>query len=160
MVRFKNRYLLVQTHSNEPKSNKRKRATTLAATEDEEAPSKPLHAQNWTEKKIFKKLKDDIQMLFGDLGAAQTSGLNVKYFNPITGLAIIRCSRDSCKMVATALTLINDVDGVKCEFELLHTSGTIRHCQLKAIEYNRKIIDALELIMDETKEEDKIMKIE
>lgn len=115
MVRFKNRYFLisVQTHSR----------TDLS---------------EWNEKHLNNAIRDSIQLNFGDFGSSAVSqslqGIYpfggcwlsvsaVKYFNPYTGIGIVRASRDFYRMVWASFTLINTIQAVSIAINAIHVSG-------------------------------------
>ncbi|KAF5359410.1 hypothetical protein D9756_002919 [Leucocoprinus leucothites] len=124
MVRFKNRWLLVEFIP-----------TTLPL--DQAAPStNPLDA-----KKIYNALKQSILTNFGDTGwGAVGLSLTVKYFSPTTNVAIIRVGRDQHRVAWGGVTLLKEIDSCKVIPYVVHVSGTIKHAQLAAIAHNREVV--------------------
>ena len=70
--------------------------------------------------------------------------IQVKHFNAQTGLAILRTSRDSVKVVQAAVAMITEFRKVKVAVDTLHTSATIQHCQKAAIKLHRRELRALQ----------------
>ncbi|KAL6078490.1 Ribonuclease P/MRP protein subunit POP5 [Balamuthia mandrillaris] len=117
MVRFKNRYILVELRWREP------------ATVDPSLDSG----------KILRALRNQISNDFGDWGlGAVSQSLQVKYFNHQTNMCIIRCPRDHYQMVWSALTLMTALNERPLILASLHVAGTIRSCQKAAIQHDRK----------------------
>ncbi|KAF6756843.1 hypothetical protein DFP72DRAFT_892452 [Ephemerocybe angulata] len=132
MVRFKNRWLLVeliplpQTHTPSTASNTSRPRTP---------------ANNLDGKTIWAALRQSVLTHFGDVGwGAVAPSLTIKYFSPTTSVAIIRVSREHHKIAWAALTLLSSIDGVRYIPHVVHLSGTIKHAQLAAIEHNRVVI--------------------
>ncbi|KAL2917061.1 RNA-binding protein pop5 [Polyrhizophydium stewartii] len=93
---------------------------------------------------LLNALKDSIEANFGDVGlGAVAASIQVKYFNPLTGMAIVRASRDLAPMVWAAATLVTALRKRTCLVRVVHVSGTIRLLQRRAIEFNR---DAVRLL--------------
>jgi ribonuclease P/MRP protein subunit POP5 len=143
MVRFKNRYLLVEVVGAAPGAGRQTTATTL-----------------------LRAVRDAVQANFGDHGAAATQQslqgnhmpqapervcvrvrarvsdmhahtqsdephahalATVKYYAPGTGVSIVRVSRDHYQLVWAALTLMTELDGTLCMLRLRHVGGTVGH---------------------------------
>lgn len=120
MVRFKNRWLLVEFIS----------ATPSLAQVDA--------------KKIYSALKQSILTNFGDSGwGAVSFSLTVKYFSPMTNVAIIRVGRDQHRIAWGGVTLLKEIDAWKIIPYVVHVSGTIKHAQLAAIAHNREVVARL-----------------
>jgi len=118
MVRFKNRYLLVE----------------VIFPEGVEKP-------NVTEGLLFTIIKDSLAANFGEVGWGQVGGsLNIKYLSRTTGLAIVRTSRPTLSTVWAAITFIRSIKGVECCPRIIHVGGTIRKTQQAAIRYDRQLI--------------------
>ncbi|TEB31545.1 hypothetical protein FA13DRAFT_332720 [Coprinellus micaceus] len=126
MVRFKNRWLLVEF-----------------IPVDSNAKFKPLNkpAVALDGKIIWNALRQSVLSNFGDVGwGAVAPSLTIKYFSPQTSVGIIRVSREHHKVAWAALTMLTSIDGVRYLPNLVHLSGTIKHAQLSAIEHNRVVI--------------------
>lgn len=116
MVRFKNRYLLIKFEFDDRR------------------------IENYTAQYISNLLREEVRKSFGDLGLGQSMNMSVKYFNPLTGMGIVRAPRDSYRTVWGAVTLLNKCNERTCKVEVLKISGTIRKCQLHAIDFDRNFI--------------------
>ncbi|KAK0472055.1 hypothetical protein IW261DRAFT_1509852 [Armillaria novae-zelandiae] len=120
MVRFKNRWLLVEL---------------IPVGQQQRAPTR-LDA-----KQIWAALKESIQVHFGDVGWGSVShSLTVKYFSPTTNICIIRVARDHHRVARGGITLLDSIDGIRIIPYVIDMSGTIKHAQLSTIEHNRKVI--------------------
>ncbi|KIY66854.1 hypothetical protein CYLTODRAFT_437284 [Cylindrobasidium torrendii FP15055 ss-10] len=120
MVRFKNRWLLVEF---------------IPLDQTKPAPSR------LDSKIIWAALRDSIQENFGDFGwGAVSHSLTVKYFSPTTNICIIRVAREQHRIARGGVTLIKAIDGVRILPFVIDLTGTIKHAQLSAIEHNRKTI--------------------
>lgn len=109
MVKFKSRYILVETLYNDDKIK---------------------HIEPGILAQILKK---NVELLFGDIGLGQISkNLQVKYVNNVTNLMILRISRDYVNLLWTILALMNELDGEKIRMHVIGVSGTIKKCEIKA----------------------------
>ncbi|KAI0328267.1 hypothetical protein GY45DRAFT_1347271 [Cubamyces sp. BRFM 1775] len=126
MVRFKNRWLLVEF------------LPILAPAPGRAvAPSQ----EELTSKQVWSALKQSVITHFGDTGwGAVGSSLTIKYFSPRTNLCIIRVARDPHKIAWASVTLLNAIDGRRYIPNVVHVSGTIKQAQLAAIRHNREIV--------------------
>ena len=148
MVRFKNRYLLVQIHFppiiSDNKDQLRKRLQL-------------------TERQLAQEIRRLIQDLYGDVGAGHTAqSMQVKYYNARTGLGILRTSRATYQLVWHCLTLMHGsiCDGLAIErVQCVHLSGTIRNCQLKAIDHNYAELQQIfgQIIQQDNNNDDNIL---
>ncbi|KAF8529832.1 hypothetical protein JB92DRAFT_3086906 [Gautieria morchelliformis] len=124
MVRFKNRWLLVEFIPCHSQDN------------DNAAPRQELNA-----KVIWLALKQSVMTNFGEVGwGAVSTSLNVKYFSPTTNLCIIRVSREHHQIAWGAVTLLTKINGSHHIPHMVHLSGTIKHAQLAAIRHDREVI--------------------
>lgn len=160
MVRFKNRYLLVElvpmldTASNKPTNppHKKARLADLVAdpppetkeTEDKTDvilnPSTVL--QGISSVNVAAYIRQSIETNFGLYATAlQVQSFSVKYCNARTGTILVRSSRDRFQEVWASITFLtglppdmpNADKHVKCTWRVIHTSGTIRSAQKFAI---------------------------
>ncbi|KAK9895264.1 hypothetical protein P389DRAFT_90691 [Cystobasidium minutum MCA 4210] len=124
MVRFKNRYLLVEFIF------------------DEDAPNgKP----SVTEGLLHSIIRDSLAANFGEVGWGQVgTTLTIKYWSQTTGLAIIRTSRPTLPVVWGAITFIRAIKEVGCCARVIHVGGTIRKTQQAAIRYDRELLLAMD----------------
>ena len=113
MVRFKNRYLLCNFFWEDNKVDPRIR-----------------------NQDIYSAARESIGTNFGDFGTGVVlSSLSVKYWNPVTGLAIVRVTRDHFRMLWMALTLITHISSRKVKISVIHVAGTIRTCEKKIVSF-------------------------
>ena len=112
MVKFKSRYILLETLYDDDK-NKKVDAGLM-----------------------MKIIKQHIENLFGDIGLGKVSkNLQIKYVNNVTNLMIIRVGKEFVKLLWTALALMNDIDNDKVRMHIIAVSGTIKKCEIKAKNY-------------------------
>ncbi|KAF8270198.1 hypothetical protein EI94DRAFT_815557 [Lactarius quietus] len=129
MVRFKNRWLLVEFI---PAS------TTTGPSAHMRTSDLAISGKN-----IFNALKQSVLANFGDTGWGEVgSSLAVKYFSPTTHLCIIRVARgEAARTTWAALVLLDRIhEGHKVVPHVIHVSGTLKHAQIAAIEWNREAI--------------------
>uniref|UniRef100_A0A8C3QJB2 Ribonuclease P/MRP protein subunit POP5 n=1 Tax=Cyanoderma ruficeps TaxID=181631 RepID=A0A8C3QJB2_9PASS len=135
MVRFKNRYVLCEVVSEDPRCRKciEDRALGLA-------------------------VRDAIARVHGDYGLACCSiSFTVKYLNAYTGTVLLRCRKDSYRLLCSALPFVRYLESraqrYPCFLNTLHVGGTIRTCQKFLIQYNRTQL--LRLLQNCTNEEER-----
>ncbi|CAD5116762.1 unnamed protein product [Dimorphilus gyrociliatus] len=117
MVRFKHRYLVAEVNFADGR----------------------LYDQNLNGKMIYKCLLEALKENFGDYGYGSIkTNLRVKYVNPYTRIAKIRCKRDMKDMVQAAMFFIKKVENVPAIFRTLHCAGSMRSCQKFLVEYNQQ----------------------
>ncbi|KAG0315801.1 hypothetical protein BGZ99_007253 [Dissophora globulifera] len=151
MVRFKNRYLLFEiVYADTPLGWSSIPAPIVSASEaphySDDSDHSPFgdtgrnncRLPSLANKDLMYAIKDSITENFGDYGAGITQRpLTLKYFSPHTNIGILRISREEVHIVWGALTFIRELKGKPCMIKVLHTSGTIRNCQLTTIRYDR-----------------------
>ncbi|KAI8352639.1 hypothetical protein B0O80DRAFT_453557 [Mortierella sp. GBAus27b] len=151
MVRFKNRYLLFEiVYADTPLGWTSIPATTIQEAETSDQSGGPqrnpfgdtgrknCRLPPLSSKDLLYAIKESITENFGDYGAGTTQRpLSLKYFSPYTSIGILRISREETHTAWGALTLIRELKGKPCIIKILHTSGTIRNCQLMTIKYDR-----------------------
>ncbi|CEP00297.1 Ribonuclease P/MRP protein subunit POP5 [Plasmodiophora brassicae] len=126
MVRFKNRYLLVELIWADGRTDRSLSATMLQRT-------------------VKKVIADG----FGEFGlAACQHATQVKYFNNATNVAIIRCPRSHHRMVWVALTLLTLYEQRQVIVRVIHNGGTIRSCQKRAIARNLELLHQISAPQD------------
>ncbi|KAG2114821.1 hypothetical protein DEU56DRAFT_187026 [Suillus clintonianus] len=127
MVRFKNRWLLVEF--------------VETSTADTSADKEPLSTRSLDGRLIYNALRDSVVTNFGDTGWGTVGmSLTVKYFSPTTNLCIIRVARDHHRIAWGAVTLLTGIHDIRIIPRVIHVSGTIKHAQLSAIAHNREVI--------------------
>jgi ribonuclease P/MRP protein subunit POP5 len=105
-------------------------------------------------KDIYDALRDSIALNFGDFGYGENSAsMSVKYWNPVTGLAIIRSSRDDFRQILAALFFITHVKARKVKISTLYCAGTIRTCERQAVNYIRQWLDSANNLREKTRRE-------
>ncbi|KAF8071518.1 hypothetical protein FPV67DRAFT_1481520 [Lyophyllum atratum] len=120
MVRFKNRWLLVE----------------LIPTGENTGAARPIEGKH-----IWAAVKQSVLTNFGDVGWGSVGlSLTVKYYSPTTNICIIRVARDHHRIAWGAVTLLSSIEGVRYIPNVVHLSGTIKHAQLAAITHNREVI--------------------
>jgi len=123
MVRFKNRWLLVEFIP---------------------VDVRPTNSTPVTSKTVWNALKESVILNFGETGWGAVGGsLTVKYFSPTTGICIIRVTRDHHRIAWGAVTLITSLDGFRYIPQTVHVSGTIKKAQLAAIQHDREVVARL-----------------
>ena len=84
MVRFKNRYMLLELLWKDGKTELRLSEVTLLGI-----------------------IRDSVQTNFGDYGLGiALAALQIKWFNPVTSLCVVRCSRDQYRQVRKRILLL------------------------------------------------------
>ena len=124
MVRVKHRYCLGQIHWSDG----------------------GLCGKDFDGRKILKYVKDSILLNFGDFGygsIVNNPSFSLKYYNQLTGMFLIRCSREYSRSLWGALTFINIMDERICKICVIHLGGTIKGCQNVLVKYNKSIITYL-----------------
>jgi ribonuclease P/MRP protein subunit POP5 len=116
MVRFKNRYALVDVRFNDG-----------------------LTDPTVTERDLVNAVRKTITQAFGLCGSSGFGGsFSVKYYAPSTGTAILRVARSDHQKFIAALSLTTSIKDRACMLRVLHISGSMRNCQRVAIEQSRK----------------------
>ena len=125
-MRFKNRYLLIQL------------IPTVSAT----AALPALSSSS-----IYRDLRHSLLLNYGEFGYGVCSGsLQVKYCNSLTGLILVRCSRDDWQLVRQSIAMLRELSGeqtkerVSVVSKVVHVSGTIRRSQRVAVAYTRQLL--------------------
>ncbi|NXU35731.1 POP5 protein, partial [Drymodes brunneopygia] len=81
----------------------------------------------------------------------------VKYLNAYTGTVLLRCRKDSYRLLCSALPFVRHLESraqrYPCFLNTLHVGGTIRTCQKFLIQYNRTQL--LRLLQNCTNEEER-----
>ena len=90
----------------------------------------------YSNKDLYDLVRDGVALNFGDLGAGRLSvSLGVKYWNAITGLAVLRIARDDIRPLWASISLITHIKARRARIQVLHCSGTIRKCEVRAKHY-------------------------
>lgn len=125
MVRFKNRYLLVEVY---PVDSKHHNLQDYA----------PSACPSLTTHHVANQLRSTLATNFGQLASSLTSqSLSVKYCNAATGTLIIRTARATLETVWASISLMSGVpegEG-KWIWRVVHVAGTIKGAQRAAIKH-------------------------
>lgn len=104
MVRFKQRYLLVNVHFDGGVKNKQ-----------------------ISNKDVYSAISGVVNRVFGIWGyGCVKASLMIKYWNPDTGMLIVRIGRDFLKLGWNAINCVTEVANIKCIMSVIHCGGTIR----------------------------------
>ncbi|KAF9585546.1 hypothetical protein BGW38_001884 [Lunasporangiospora selenospora] len=166
MVRFKNRYLLFEIiYSNTPLGWTSIPAATSTAKEvanltdgPDQTPFGDTGRNQYrlpplSNRDLVNAIKDSISENFGDYGAGLIGKhMILKYFSSHTNIGIFRVARDDMHVLWGALTFITVLNGNSCMIKVLHTAGTISHCQLMSIQYDRDRILFLRRLAERQKD--------
>lgn len=179
MVRFKNRYLLVElipmvetslNKSAQPPHKKARLADLVAdplpSPETDETLDRPdlllnpsTVLQGISSVNVAAYIRQSLEANFGIYATAlQVQSFSVKYCNARTGTVLVRSSRDRFQEVWASITFLTglppDIPNanrhLKCTWKVVHTSGTIRSAQKFAIKRSAsRIQKALQSCKDE-----------
>ena len=137
MVKFKSRYLLIETLYEGDRN-------------------RPFDAS-----KIANVLKKVVENFFGDIGLGKLNkNLQVKYMNNYTNMLIIRVGKEYIKLMRSCLILINKIDYEKVRLRIIGVSGTIKGAEKRATKFLEDFIDNSNKEIKESKnnkEENKII---
>jgi len=115
MVKFKSRYILIETLFEDNKNHL------------------------FDSGKIANIIKINVENYFGDIGLGKLhKNLQVKYVNNYTNLIIVRIGKENLKIIWTALSMINNIDGLLMKMHIIGVSGTIKRAEMKAKKYLEK----------------------
>ncbi len=153
MVRFKNRYLLVELHpfeeltidekSTSVPPSKKARITDLIADKPPPSTTSTPSTKSFaglTSTNAAAYIRQSLEHNFGIHAAALNSqSFSVKYCNARTGLLIIRSARDSLTEVWASISFLTGLPSEaqmkgKCTWQIIHVSGTMRAIQRAAID--------------------------
>jgi RNase P/RNase MRP subunit POP5 len=111
MVRFKCRYLLCETQWGM------------------RAPP------NVTSSELLRSVRQAVTLQLGELGAAHISqSVQIKYWNGVTGVAIVRVARDFAALLRHCVESLSELKhGVPGVVRVLHTAGSMKLCQSAAL---------------------------
>lgn len=125
MVRFKNRYLLIEVCPVDEKKGM--------------VEYRPGWCREFASNSIAALIRTSITSNFGQVGASLTGqSLSVKYANASTGMVLVRTARELLHMVWVSVSLLTGVpmrEG-RCIWRVVHVAGTIRSAQKNAMKMN------------------------
>lgn len=153
MVRFKNRYFLVELVP----FNIENDAIDLHGTERYHSNSndaitetiKNTSLPSFTSASVSSYIRSAVSLNYGQYAnSSLLQSLSVKYSNNSTNMIILRVPRDFHTQIWASLTLMTEwpaenptlTDGIKCTWRTVHCAGTIRSCQKAAISFARKCL--------------------
>ncbi|NWJ02088.1 POP5 protein, partial [Crypturellus undulatus] len=118
----------------------------------------PRCRQGIEERALGLAVRDAVARAHGDFGLACCCvSFTVKYLNAYTGTVLLRCRKDSHRLLCSALPLVRLLESrgqrYPCALRTLHVGGTIRSCQKFLIQYNRRQL--LLLLQNCTNEEER-----
>ncbi|CAB3360202.1 Hypothetical predicted protein [Cloeon dipterum] len=130
MVRFKNRYLVLEVVPVESK-NKRKPQMRAQA--------------------LYSALMEKVELLHGDFGvAAIRNGFLAKYCSKMTQIAYVRVRHGPHKLVTSAVPLVTQLEGVLVSLRTIYTGGSVMQCNKFLRDFHiKQLEDALPLVKDE-----------
>ncbi|XP_069685819.1 ribonuclease P/MRP protein subunit POP5 [Periplaneta americana] len=108
MVRFKNRYIVVEVNQPDRK-------------DDAALVLKPVS--------LYVSILNKVQQTYGDFGvAAIRSGLSAKYCNKWTRIAVVRVRHGVHRFVTSCLPLLQMIDNKTVVVRTLYTGATLKQC--------------------------------
>ncbi|KAL6939054.1 hypothetical protein ACO0OL_000677 [Hanseniaspora opuntiae] len=140
MVRIKNRYILFELLYPPTECN-----NTEDIIFEHRNPSKPKSVIN--PKSILYELRKQIKYYLGDQGLGKANiTLQVKYFNNVTSVGILKCSAEYYKTVVLGLSMIQNIsnDKQKVIVNVVKLSGTINKLQDHSIKRNKELINRIQ----------------
>lgn len=176
MVRFKNRYLLVEVTPFKQEdvsvyAKPPKKARLMDALVADKPPASaasdqpdPTLLSGLTSSNVASYIRQSIESNFGiHMAACSTQSLSVKYCNTQTGMVLVRAPRDQVETVWASLTFLTSLPAevaakkgdLRCAWRVVHVSGTMRSAQKTAIRMaSRKIQLLLDTCTDEAMRKD------
>lgn len=145
MVRFKNRYLLIEIQypslSNLGKETDFGNKTEVVSNQ----PDPSLIPVSITSALLTQVLKNSIETNFGSCGAGRFAAtVAIKYHSPHTSLCIVRCPREGLKPVLASIALVSNLrKDVPCIWRIRYVGGTIKKVQLATIARDEAILRSL-----------------
>lgn len=156
MVRFKNRYFLVELvpfvldNSNlssgaSSKTNNRYHSNEISDKNDEILTNLP----SISSASASSFIRNSVTINYGQFAnASLLQSLSVKYTNSSTRMLILRAPREFQSKIWASMTFISEwpaenltsLPSVKCTWRVVHCSGTIRSCQKAAILFAKNAI--------------------
>nr|SVE77953.1 EOG090X0GYO [Daphnia lumholtzi]SVE78582.1 EOG090X0GYO [Daphnia lumholtzi]SVE79211.1 EOG090X0GYO [Daphnia lumholtzi] len=140
MVRFKNRYF-----------------TTEIIPMDNGHTVQPLNLKTYD---ILKSVLAATEQIHGEFGAAAIkNGLEVKYCNESTQVAIIRCRHGPHRLLASSLPFLSKIGKRKVQLQSMYTGATLVKCYKFLKKFHReKMNEALKMCRTE-QEKKKVLEI-
>jgi len=105
MVRFKNRYLVVEIAHNDGRAME----------------------ERGKERAVLDTLRESLRENFGDVGLGRALGaLSVRYVDAMTGVCVVRCGREVAREVRGAIATIQEMRGRRAAAAVTHCGGAVR----------------------------------
>lgn len=154
MVRFKERYLLVNIlHPEDDASAAKKTDNPISGILIYNQPT----TDHVTPQSLLRAIRAQVATLFGDYGSgAVDRSLQVKYLSLATSTFILRVSRTHYRLVWAALTMMDCIpakNGKSCTFRVVRVSGTIRKIEEDAVRRAKQVMLAAQAEMTGKKSE-------
>jgi ribonuclease P/MRP protein subunit POP5 len=131
MVRFKNRYFLIELNW-----------------------AKQTPPQGVTKDHLASAIRESLRINFGDFGLnAVIQFLQIKYYNEKTNICIVRSSRERFRMVWASLSFITHMENDDVYMRVLHVGGTLKSCQKQAISFDRELVRLMQASEDDLSDE-------
>ncbi|KAJ1520009.1 hypothetical protein ONE63_004240 [Megalurothrips usitatus] len=123
MVRFKNRYFIVEVNP-------------LG-----QCGGKPLLLKGF---ELYLAVFGAVEKLHGDYGAAAvSSGFQAKYCNEYTRIAVLRSRHGPDRLIASTLPCVTHIGKTPVSLRTIYKGATLRHCFLFLQKYQRAALDKL-----------------
>ncbi|BBM97959.1 ribonuclease P/MRP protein subunit POP5 [Marchantia polymorpha subsp. ruderalis] len=91
-------------------------------------------------------IQKSLEVNFGEHGLSSClQSLHVKYFNQVTGLFLVQCSREEFRKLWCAITFISDIRNLPVLFNLLDLSGNIRTSRKTIAKFEQEKLRLLKL---------------
>lgn len=101
----------------------------------------PSHKISANERDIVGAVKKAVQHMHGDFGLGVTrASLVVKFFNPHTGVFLLRVRRGPHVLVSSVLPLVDSINCQPVTLQMLKLCGTIRSCFKYLKAYDCKVM--------------------
>lgn len=155
MVRFKNRYFLIELipfteNNSESLTNSRYHSLQTVSKDNSNELHKPLaddKVPSFSSASVSNCVRKSVTLNFGTLASASLlQSLSVKYSNNSTRMIILRAPRDYSSQIWASLALLIEwpsenlslPSSLRCTWRVVHCAGTIRSCQKAAIAFAKK----------------------
>lgn len=92
-------------------------------------------------KGIYKAVRGMVQDVFGDEGWGRiSSSFRIIYHSPLTSMTLIRIARPHIRILHAAITLLTTIDGRAVLPRVVGVSGTVKKAQGRIMVYHRAVI--------------------
>uniref|UniRef100_A0A1B6DKF7 Ribonuclease P/MRP protein subunit POP5 n=1 Tax=Clastoptera arizonana TaxID=38151 RepID=A0A1B6DKF7_9HEMI len=119
MVRFKNRYIVIEVNPVE----KLKKGINLRSS------------------LLYNSVITAVQKFHGDFGvAAIRAGLSAKYCNEVTRTALIRLRHGPHRLLSSILPLVNEIGYQKVQVKTLYVGATLKQCYKFLRNYQKQML--------------------